>query len=108
MGTPEGDGGSSGSDVDVQIAPPRLKHPARYAVLLHNDDYTTMEFVVEVLQRYFHKEGEEAMRVMLEVHRKGKGIAGIYTRDIAETKVTQVTEDARSRGFPLKCTLEEA
>lgn len=103
-----GDGSDFAShEAETVVAPPKLKQPPRFAVLLHNDDYTTMEFVVEILQRYFHREGEEAVRIMLAVHRQGKGVAGTYTRDIAETKVSQVQEYARSRGFPLKCTIEE-
>jgi ATP-dependent Clp protease adaptor protein ClpS len=94
--------------VAVEEAPPRLKEPKHFAVMLHNDDYTTMEFVTEVLQRFFHKTGEEAVQIMLKVHQEGKGIAGIYTYQIAETKVAQVHEYARSKDFPLKCTIEDA
>jgi ATP-dependent Clp protease adaptor protein ClpS len=94
--------------VAVAEAIPRLKEPKHHAVLLHNDDYTTMEFVTEVLQRYFHKNGDEAVQIMLKVHQEGKGIAGIYTYQIAETKVAQVHEYARSKSFPLKCTIEDA
>ena len=97
----------SGTGVDVRESEPKLKHPRRYAVLLHNDDYTTMEFVVEVLQKFFGKSGAEATAVMLKVHQQGQGVAGVYGFDIAETKVQQVTDYARSRGFPLKCTMEE-
>lgn len=99
----EGQGG-----VAVEEAQPKLKEPKHYAVLLHNDDYTTMEFVTEILQRFFHKKGEEAVQIMLKVHQEGKGVAGIYTYQIAETKVAQVQEYARSKGFPLKCTIEDA
>lgn len=77
-----------------------------YAVVFHNDDYTTMEFVVHVLMKYFHKDETEATHVTLSVHKKGKGIAGVYTYDIAETKVTQVTSYAREQGHPLKITME--
>ena len=87
---------------------PKLKEPLQYAVVLHNDDYTTMEFVVEILKRYFHKTEEEAAQVMLQVHQKGKGLAGIYSFEIAETKVMQVHEKARASGFPLKCSVEQA
>jgi ATP-dependent Clp protease adaptor protein ClpS len=100
---PQEDGG-----VAVQEADPKLKEPQHYAVLLHNDDYTTMEFVTEVLQRYFHKNGEEAVQIMLKVHQQGKGVAGLYTYQIAETKVVQVHAYAETKGFPLKCTLEPA
>lgn len=85
---------------------PRTRVPRRYRVLFHNDDFTTMEFVVEVLVRYFHKSETEAGRIMLEVHIKGVGVAGVYTREVAETKVAQVTEAARERGFPLLVTME--
>ena len=86
----------------------RLKEPARYAVLLHNDDYTTMEFVIEVLQRYFHKTSEEAMQITLRVHQQGSGVAGVFSHEIAETKAAQVTQHARGQGYPLKCTVEPA
>ena len=99
---------SDGTGVAVEEALPKLKEPKHYAVLLHNDDYTTMEFVTEILQRFFHKTGEDAVRIMLKVHQEGKGVAGIYTYQIAETKVAQVQEYARSKGFPLKCTMETA
>jgi ATP-dependent Clp protease adaptor protein ClpS len=92
--------------VAVQEGRPKLKEPPRFAVLLHNDDYTTMEFVIEILRRYFHKSDEEAKQIMLRIHQQGKGIAGIYHHEIAETKMMQVHENARSRGFPLKCSLE--
>jgi ATP-dependent Clp protease adaptor protein ClpS len=85
---------------------PRTQTPRRYRVLLHNDDFTSMEFVVEILVRYFRKAATEANRIMLEVHHKGSGVAGVYTREIAETKIAQVTEAARERGFPLLLTME--
>ena len=85
---------------------PKLKEPPSYAVVLHNDDYTTMEFVIEILRRYFHKQDEEAMQIMLMVHQQGKGTAGIYHLEIAETKVVQVHDYARSKGFPLLCSIE--
>ncbi len=96
----------SDSGVAVQEGRPKLKEPPKYAVLLHNDDYTTMEFVVEILLRYFHKSAPEAAQIMLKVHQEGRGVAGIYSYEIAETKVAQVTEEAQSRNFPLKCTCE--
>ena len=89
------------------IVEKKLKEPDRYRVLLHNDDYTSMEFVVSVLCGIFHKTAEEATAIMLAVHERGVGQCGIYTHEIAETKVAQVHTRARRAGFPLKCTLEE-
>jgi len=80
--------------------------PRLYKVLLHNDDFTTMEFVVDVLVRFFHKDEAEATHLMLYVHHKGRAVAGVYTRDIAETKVVQVTDYAQSHGYPLLTTCE--
>jgi Uncharacterized conserved protein len=85
-----------------------LKEPEEYSVLLLNDDYTTMEFVVSVLMTVFHKALPEATRIMLDVHKKGKGTVGIYSYDIAVTKINQVHQLARQNGFPLKCTMEKA
>lgn len=85
----------------------QTSEPPMYRVLLHNDDYTTMEFVVEVLIYVFHKAAEDATRIMLDVHREGTGICGLYPYDVAETKVETVRSMARERGFPLKCTLEK-
>ena len=90
----------------VGDADTKLAQPPKYLVLLHNDDYTTMEFVLEVLQKFFNKTHDEAMAVMLKVHIEGRGVAGIYNRQIAETKAFQVMELAKTRGFPLKCTVE--
>src|SRR4051812_41792871 len=103
-----GDGTESDSDVAVEASRPKTAEPPKYACVLHNDDYTTMEFVIEILQKYFHKSAEEAAQIMLRVHHAGSGVAGIYALDIAETKASQVEEDARSRGYPLKCTVESA
>ena len=86
----------------------RTKKPPLYNVVLHNDDYTTQELVVEVLRAYFHKTEAEAQTIMLTVHHKGNGVAGTYSRDIAESKVEQVTDFARSQGAPLKLTCELA
>lgn len=86
----------------------QVDEPRLYRVLLHNDDYTTMDFVVEVLVRVFHKKAAEATRIMLDVHKRGQGVAGIYSHDIAVTKVTQVAHMAREREFPLRCSCEEA
>jgi ATP-dependent Clp protease adaptor protein ClpS len=85
---------------------PTVKQPRRYKVLLHNDDYTTMEFVVDVLVTHFNKSQTEATQIMLSVHHRGHGICGVFTREIAETKVAQVQEYARKNGMPLKCTME--
>ncbi|HHH11543.1 MAG TPA: ATP-dependent Clp protease adaptor ClpS [Sorangium sp.] len=84
----------------------RTKKPRQYKVVLHNDNYTTMEFVVLVLMKFFHKSETEAMHVMLTVHHKGSGVAGVYSRDVAETKVQQVTRFAQDQGMPLKLTSE--
>ncbi len=85
----------------------RTKKPSMYKVLLLNDDYTPMDFVVLVLLKYFHKNYEEATRIMLHVHRKGVGICGVYTFEVAETKVTQVMDFAQRHEHPLQCTLEK-
>jgi ATP-dependent Clp protease adaptor protein ClpS len=98
---------SQESDIAVQESDPQLKEPAKFAVLLHNDDYTTMEFVIEVLQKFFHKTTQEAMEITLKVHHEGKGLAGIYGFQIAETKVSQVNEYAQSNGYPLKSSAQE-
>jgi ATP-dependent Clp protease adaptor protein ClpS len=84
-----------------------VKEPSMYRVLLHNDDYTTMEFVVEILIYVFNKSPEEATRVMLNVHHHGVGLCGVYTYEVAETKVETVDALARENRFPLKCTMEE-
>ena len=85
---------------------PQLKEPRKAAVILHNDDYTTMEFVLEVLHRFFKKTHAESMKIMLSVHLNGSGVAGIYPAEIAETKVAQVTQHAQENNFPLKVTAE--
>lgn len=84
----------------------RVKRPRRYNVVLHNDDYTTQELVVEILRVFFHHDDTSARQIMLTVHHKGKGVAGTFTRDVAESKVAQVTDFARSHGAPLKLTVE--
>ncbi len=86
----------------------KVKTPSMYKVLLLNDDYTPMEFVVMVIQEYFSKDHETATRIMLQVHLVGKGICGVFTRDVAATKVHQVVELSREAGHPLQCTMEEA
>ena len=84
-----------------------VERPRRYLVVLHNDDYTTMEFVVHVLERFFSKSQEDATRIMLHVHNHGVGICGVFTYEIAETKVTQVIDFARQHQHPLQCTMEK-
>ena len=84
-----------------------LKEPKKYKVFLLNDDYTTMDFVVDVLCDVFHKSYEEAVNIMLTIHKRGKGLCGVYTYEIAETKVDQVHRLARAHQFPLKATMEE-
>jgi len=83
------------------------REPRLFRVLLHNDDYTTMDFVVHVLQRVFHKPEPEAMNIMLAVHKKGFGVCGVYTAEVAETKVETVHSMAKAAGFPLRASLEE-
>jgi len=96
-----------GSDgLVVQEARPKLKKPPLYKVILLNDDYTPMEFVVRVLERFFHKNREEATRIMLQVHTKGMGVCGVFARDVAETKVRQVMLSAQEQQHPLQCTME--
>ena len=85
----------------------KLKRPSLYKVLLHNDDYTTKEFVVQVLQYVFHKDQTAAVQIMLHVHKTGIGVAGVYTFEIAETKVTLVESLAKQHEYPLMCTMEE-
>ena len=84
-----------------------LKHPKKYKVLILNDDYTSMEFVVDILMGIFHKSYQEAQNIMLEVHKKDKGVCGVYTNEIAETKIMQVHKKARESGFPLRAEMEE-
>jgi ATP-dependent Clp protease adaptor protein ClpS len=94
--------------VVVEEAAPETKQPPLYNVVLLNDDYTPMEFVVDVLERFFRLGREAATRVMLEVHMKGKGVCGVFTYEIAETKVAQVLGYSRDNQHPLMCTLEQA
>ena len=99
----------TGFDGSLQVdSESRLDEPRMYRVVLHNDHYTTMDFVVAVLMKIFQRPAAEAVRVMLDVHRKGAGICGTYTYDIAVTKVSQVHRMAKKSGFPLKCSYEEA
>jgi ATP-dependent Clp protease adaptor protein ClpS len=92
----------------VEETAPEIKRPPLYRVVLLNDDYTPMDFVVEVLERFFRMDRESATRVMLEVHMKGKGVCGVFTYEIAETKVAQVVGYSRDNQHPLMCTLEQA
>lgn len=106
-------GGDAGLDeergVITETRPERrLKRPKLYKVLLHNDDYTTMEFVVYVLQTIFHRSETDAVQIMLHVHKNGIGVAGVYTYEVAEIRVAQVEALARRHEFPLRCSVEEA
>ena len=92
----------------VQEAKPKLKRPPLYSVVLLNDDYTPMEFVVHLLEAFFAMSREKATQVMLHVHTRGKGVCGVFTREIAETKVAQVNDYARENQHPLLCIMEEA
>ncbi len=97
-----------GHGVAVEAARPELARPPLYSVLLLNDDYTPMDFVVEVLTRFFSMPLEKATQVMLHVHTRGRGVCGVFTREIAESKVAQVNEFARMNQHPLLCTMEKA
>ena len=85
----------------------KVEKPPLFKVLLHNDDFTTMEFVVQILITVFHKSEADATRIMLAVHQQGMGVAGVYTHEIAEAKVKRVIQEARNNEFPLLCTMEE-
>lgn len=95
-------------DLAVETSKPKLKRPPMFKVLLLNDDYTPMEFVVLVLESFFKMDREKATQIMLNVHTRGVGVCGVYTKDVAETKVAQVNEFSRSHQHPLLCALEEA
>ncbi len=86
----------------------RLKHPKQYKVILLNDDYTTMDFVVAILETVFKRSPVEAMKIMLQVHKAGKGVAGIYSKEIAEAKIALVHDRAQAEGYPLRCVMEQA
>ena len=103
----QGDGGDTGTGV-VTKTRTKTKKPSLYRVLMLNDDYTPMEFVVHVLERFFNKNQDEATQIMLHVHQKGIGVCGVYPYDIAETKVVQVMDFARKHQHPLQCTMEKA
>jgi len=98
----------SDSGLVVEETKPRLKRPARFQVVLLNDDYTPMEFVVEILEQIFGMDRELAVRVMLKVHTEGKGVCGVFTREVAETKAEQVNQAAREHEHPLLCQIEPA
>lgn len=97
---------SPGSGVMLAEPKTKTKRPPMYKVILLNDDYTPMDFVVSVLEQIFRRSHAEALQIMLEVHQKGSGLAGVYTRDVAETKVDQAVEYARINDYPLQCALE--
>jgi ATP-dependent Clp protease adaptor protein ClpS len=99
-------GDTPGTGVVIK-ARPKTRKPSMYKVLMLNDDYTPMEFVVHVLERFFNKSREEATRIMLHVHRRGVGVCGVFTYEVAETKVTQVMDLARQHQHPLQCTIEK-
>ncbi|MCI0489582.1 MAG: ATP-dependent Clp protease adapter ClpS [Blastocatellia bacterium] len=94
-------------ELTVTESKQKLKKPPLYKVLLHNDNFTTMEFVVFILREVFHKSESDALRIMLQVHHQGIGVAGVYTYEIAEVKVTKVMDLARQYEFPLMCTIQE-
>lgn len=108
MSRPKGqeEGGVAVSESTAEKVDTRLKKPKRYKVLLHNDDFTTMEFVVALLQHVFHHSESDAMAIMLNIHKTGLGIAGVYTYEVAESKVAQVMELADKAEFPLLSTIE--
>lgn len=105
---PNDDVPGRGTDGDVALKPrEKTKKPSLYKVLMLNDDYTPMEFVVYVLQRFFNKDHAQAVEIMLTVHNKGLAVVGVYPFEVAETKVTQVMDCARSNQHPLQCTMEK-
>lgn len=108
-GGKDGDADVADPHTSVVVKPrPKTAKPSMYKVLLLNDDYTPMEFVVLVLETFFNKNREDATRIMLHVHRRGVGLCGVYTFEVAETKVAQVLEAARKAQHPLQCTMEKA
>tara|TARA_B100001123_G_scaffold34225_1_gene35530 strand:+ start:243 stop:587 length:345 start_codon:yes stop_codon:yes gene_type:complete len=108
-GVPGGNDPDIGRDSGVVLErKPKTKKPAMYKVIMLNDDYTPMEFVVLVLERFFSKNQQEATKIMLHVHQKGVGVCGVFTYEVAETKVQQVMDLARQHQHPLQCTLEKA
>lgn len=108
MSERDDDVGGGGTDTGVVTkTTPKTKKPPMYKVLMLNDDYTPMEFVVYVLERFFRKNREEATQIMLHIHRRGVGICGVFTYEVAETKVNQVVDFARQNQHPLQCTMEK-
>ncbi len=108
-GERDDDGRDQGPATGVVVKPrPKVKKPSLYKVIMLNDDYTPMEFVVMVLEKFFNKTHEEATHIMLHVHQRGVGVCGVFTYEVAETKVTQVMDLARQHQHPLQCTLEKA
>ena len=112
-GEKSGQDDGAGTSVIAQTTPqtlpkPRTREPSFYKVVLLNDDFTPMEFVVHILQKFFQKDFDDANRVMLQVHREGAGIAGVFTYEIAETKIFLVHQYSKQHKYPLKCTLEKA
>ena len=99
---------SQNDELALEEAKPKLKKPPMYKVLILNDDYTPMEFVVQVLETFFGMDREKATRIMLHVHTRGMGVCGVFTKDVAETKVTLVNDFSRSNQHPLMCTMEES
>ena len=92
----------------LEEAKPKVKRPPIFKVVIHNEDYTPMEFVVQVLEKFFAMNREKATQIMLHVHTRGKGVCGVFTRDVAETKVVQVNDYSRSHHHPLLCAMEAA
>lgn len=89
------------------LAKPKVKQPSMYQVVMLNDDYTTMDFVIHVLQKFFHKTFDQANRIMLNIHQKGKDVCGLYPYDVAATKIMQVNDYSRKNEMPLKCIMEK-
>ena len=100
------DGANGGDSVVLERRPQKTRPPQMFQVVLLNDDYTPMEFVVEVIQEFFNKDRETATQIMLKIHLDGKGVCGVFSKDVATTKVDQVTEAARKNGHPLQCVCE--
>lgn len=108
-GDDDGDGDESGSTGTATISKPKstTKTPSLYRVMLMNDDYTPMDFVIHVLQKFFNKDYTESTKIMLQVHHQGAGVCGVFSHEIAETKVYQVNQYSRQNRHPLKCTMEK-